>query len=296
MTLVVGFSPGRDDRSGLELAGMLARSAGEDLLVVTVVPAPWPTPVAGHTDREFEAWAAGHGTAAVGEAEGLLAEICPDVSATTVWVSGRSVPASLMEQAVKTEARMIVVGASHDGGYSHVDIGAIGYRLLHSSPVPVALATRGFRARADARVGRATCAFRGDEVSRRTVERTAAICADIGATLRIATFAVRGRTMYPPEVGLKAEDMVLDRWIAQAQEAQAEALDSLRASGRAPASIEAVVATGRSWAAAVDDLPWERDDVLVIGSSSASLMERLFLGTSATKIVRHSPVPVVVVP
>ena len=31
MTLLVGFAPGQDDRAGLELAALLARSAGEDL-------------------------------------------------------------------------------------------------------------------------------------------------------------------------------------------------------------------------------------------------------------------------
>ena len=47
MTLVVGYSPTRGDRSPLDLGATLARSIGTDLLVVAVVPAPWPTPVAG---------------------------------------------------------------------------------------------------------------------------------------------------------------------------------------------------------------------------------------------------------
>jgi len=36
--------------------------------------------------------------------------------------------------------------------------------------------------------------------------------------------------------------------------------------------------------------------VLVVGSSSIGPVARVFLGSRATKIVRHSPVPVVVVP
>ena len=40
-----------------------------------------------------------------------------------------------------------------------------------------------------------------------------------------------------------------------------------------------------------------RGDVLVVGSSStSSLLQRVFLGSSAAKIVRNSPVPVLVVP
>jgi len=36
--------------------------------------------------------------------------------------------------------------------------------------------------------------------------------------------------------------------------------------------------------------------VLVVGSSSIGPIARVFLGSRATKIIRHSPVPVVVVP
>jgi nucleotide-binding universal stress UspA family protein len=36
--------------------------------------------------------------------------------------------------------------------------------------------------------------------------------------------------------------------------------------------------------------------VLVVGSSSIGPLARVFLGSRATKIVRHAPVPVVVVP
>ena len=51
MTLVVGHPPHKDDRGALHLAASLARAAGEDLRLVSVVPAPWPTPVAGGPDR-----------------------------------------------------------------------------------------------------------------------------------------------------------------------------------------------------------------------------------------------------
>ncbi len=56
-------------------------------------------------------------------------------------------------------------------------------------------------------------------------------------------------------------------------------------------------AVGSSWGRAMDRLEWHRGDVLVVGSSStSSLLQRVFLGSSAAKIVRNSPVPVLVVP
>jgi len=296
MTLVVGFQPGKDDRSGIELAATLARSSGQDLLMLAVVPAPWPTPVAGHTDREFEAWSQQQGAMGVAEAEVLLADHCPDVPAVARWAPGRSVPRALLDQAEEVDAAMIVIGAGSSGSYGHVHLGSTGDRLVHSSRIPVAIATRGYSASDHGLVRRATCAFRGDDVSRRTLERTAAICAVIGASLRVATFAVRGRTMYPPEVGTRAEDMVLEGWVTQATAAQEEAIADLEQSGFATADVEAVVVAGRTWATTIDRLPWDRDEVLVIGSSSAGFVERIFLGSNASKIVRHSPVPVVFVP
>jgi nucleotide-binding universal stress UspA family protein len=296
MTLLVGFPPGHEDRSGLELAATFARSSGQDLLLVVVVPAAWPTPVAGHTDREFEVWSRVRGRDAVAAAEKLLAEHCPELTAEAIWVEGRSVPAALVEHAERTGASMIVVGAGHDGGYGRVVLGSTAHRLLHSSPLPVAVPTRGYRSSDNGRVVRATCAFRGDEASRRTLARTAIICRDVGAGLRVATFAVRGRTMYPPEVSASSEDSVQEVWIAQAEQMQEEALAELAEAGPLPEPTERVVASGRSWAEAVDSLSWQRDEVLVVGSSAASLMSRLFLGSNAAKILRHAPVPVVVVP
>jgi nucleotide-binding universal stress UspA family protein len=296
MTIVVGFSPAKDDWSAIELGAMLARSADTDLLVVTVVPTVWPTPVAGHTDREFEEWAEQQGNAAVAEANAILAGECPDVASLARWTPGRSVASVLLEQAEEVAAGMIVVGSGSTGSYGRVHPGAIGDWLLHSSPIPVAVATHGWGATEHGRVRRVSCAFRGDDKSMSTLERTAAICADIGASLRVVTFAVRGRTIYTAGVGNQAEDMVLDRWVSQAEAAQDEAIKALKDSGHAPTEVDGVVSKGRSWGAAIDRLDWEHDEVLVVGSSSAGVLERIFLSSNASKIVRHSPVPVVVVP
>ena len=51
MTLLIGYAP--DGRAGavLHLAGMLARSAQEDLVVCAVVPSPWPgEPAQSHSE------------------------------------------------------------------------------------------------------------------------------------------------------------------------------------------------------------------------------------------------------
>ena len=62
------------------------------------------------------------------------------------------------------------------------------------------------------------------------------------------------------------------------------------------AGVETVVATGRNWPEALGRLDWNDSDVLMVGSSTRGVLSRVFIGTMATRIVRHSPVPVVVVP
>ena len=191
---------------------------------------------------------------------------------------------------------MIVVGAGHDGGYGRVVLGSTAHRLLHSSTVPVAVATRGYRASDHGRVVRATCAFRGDEASRRTLARGRR-----GLPRRRCRAADRHvRRPRPHHVPARGRDVLRGRRAGglgrPGRGLQRAAIDEVAAAGPLPEPLTHVVAAARDWVHALDAVPWERDEVLVVGSSSASLMSRLFLGSNGAKILRHSPVPVVVVP
>ncbi|GAA4707210.1 universal stress protein [Nocardioides conyzicola] len=289
MTIVVGHPTRTHDRSAVSLGAMLARSLSTDLLVVSVVPAQWPTLVAGNVDREYAAWAHEVGAAAVADAERVLAEVAGDLEARAVAVPGRSVPAALLEQARSVDAGLVVVGSAADGPWERVALGSTADHLLHSAHVPVAVAPRGFATHAVPRFTRATCAFRADRASAEVLRRTTEICASAGAAVRIATFGVLGKTMYPPEV--RGEQDVLASFVEQAEAALREA-----AAATGLREVDHVVATGPDWASAVGRLEWRHDDVLVLGSSPRGVLARVFIGSHASRIIRHSPVPVVVVP
>lgn len=293
MTLVVGFSPHKDDLGALELACQLGRSDSTDVLAVTVVPQGWPTAVAGDTDREYERWAAEEGRAAVAVATEAFATH-GDVPSTATWVRGRSVPPTLLDAAEREQAAMLVVGSGDEIAHGKVGITSKTDRLMHSSRIPVAIAPRGYHAAPDAVVQRITLAFRGDDTTWSLLQRVAEIAHRTGASLRIVTFAVRARTMSTTRVS-GAEDMVLESWIRAAETEQAAAKQHLAESGFGD-RLEFEIAVGRSWGAAMDGLEWHRGDVLVVGSSSTHRLARVFLGSSASKILRHSPVPVIVVP
>jgi len=65
---------------------------------------------------------------------------------------------------------------------------------------------------------------------------------------------------------------------------------------RTTATDRPVFFSASSWGEAMDEIDWEAGEVLVVGSSPVGHLARVFLGSGAIKIVRYSPVPVVVVP
>jgi nucleotide-binding universal stress UspA family protein len=293
MTVLVGYSPHREDLGALDLACQLARSDRTDVAAVTVVPQGWPTAVAGDSDRDFSHWAAEQGVLATAAATAYLREH-GDVPSQARWVSGRSVPPVLLEEAAASGADVLVLGSGEDVAHGQIGITSKTDRLLHSSTVPVAVAPRGYQAEPGTTVHRITLAFRGDDPTWALLRQVAGIALRNHASVRVVTFAVRARTMYPPRVS-GAEDMVLKAWVETAHAEQERARQHLSELGVTDGP-ELRVAVGRSWGVAMDSLDWERGDVLVVGSSSTHRLSRVFLGSSASKILRHSPVPVVVVP
>ena len=162
MTILVGYPPNKRGKSVLGLAAMLARSSGENLVVCTVVPAPW-LPGLVREDTAYQGYVDGMAESALAHAR---AKLLPDVSAEFVRVRARSAPSGLLEAAEQHQATVIVVGSSAAGLFGHITLSSVADRLLHSSPVPVALATRGFRTGDVDTVTRLTVAYTGTEEQR----------------------------------------------------------------------------------------------------------------------------------
>jgi nucleotide-binding universal stress UspA family protein len=280
MTMVLGYPPDGRRRAVLHLAGMLARSGGEDLVLCTVVPTPWP-PSPARVDAEYRDELRRNAEAVLEQARERVGE---GVETSTLVHQARSVAAGLLDVAEQREASVLVIGAG----------GSTANRLLHSAHLPLAIAPRGFRASAGARVERVTAAFGGadDEL----VVQAGTVAARVGASLRIASFAVRRRAPYTVSVGREADDSAITEWVDDIRNAQQEALGRVAEQPAVPADCDAVVGRGEDWEEALDDLDWAAGDVLVVGSSSVGPVARVFVGSRSEKIVRHSPVPVVVVP
>jgi nucleotide-binding universal stress UspA family protein len=257
-----------------------------------VVPAPWyPSPA--RVDAEYQQYLQETANAALEKARTRLPS---DIPSTFVVHDARSVPAGLLELAEQRDASLIVVGSSAAGGSGSVTLGSASGRLLYSSPIPVAIAPRGFRCPPDARVTRVTAAFGGTESAENLVVAAASVAARVGATLRLASFAVRTRAPYTVAVGTSADEDMFTQWRAEMEAAAQAALAKVADLPAVPTECEIALGRGENWEEALDDLEWHDGDVLVVGSSTIGPVARVFLGSRGAKIVRHSPVPVVVVP
>jgi len=159
------------------------------------------------------------------------------------------------------------------------------------------LAPSGFRAAAGSRIRRVTVGFGRADADSDLLASAAALATRSGAGLRVACFAVSPMTAYAGSIEPQAEDLVVDEWTRHLQAMVDESLRAARTAGRLATTtrVETVVGRGSEWARAVRDVEWSDGDVLAIGANS-SHVSKMLLGSHASKIVRHSPVPVVLQP
>jgi nucleotide-binding universal stress UspA family protein len=292
MTIVVGYLAGKAGLSALYLGAEAARTRKTSLAVVTVVPKPWTTPSPARIDAEYAQYADKLAAESATQAQECLDSLDPVLEVSFHKYAHRSASGGLLDAVRDLDAEALVLGSAADGQLGQVVIGSTADRLLHSSPVPLAISPRGYRGSKTHGLTRITCAYPGTPESLHGVERVAAFAAALEVPRRVITFAVRGRTMYPPAVGLRAEDSLLAAWASQAR----EALAKLRSDGIVGDDVELQVVTGNGWDQALDAAEWLDGELLALGTSPQGSIARVFLGSKGAKIVRHSPVPVLVLP
>jgi len=292
VTVAVGYLAGKGGTSPLYLAVEAAKTLKTSLTVVTVVPRPWMTPSLGRIDAEYAQYADQLANNSATQARECIDAIAGGLDIKYLKVPHRSVSGGLLEAISQMEAEVLILGSAADGKLGQVVIGSTADRLLHSAPVPMAISPRGYRGSKAGGLTRVTAAYPGTPDTLHVVERVAALSNRLDVPMRVVTFAVRGRTMYPPEVGLHAEDSILEQLAGYAREALAQ----LKTDGVIGPDVELQVAVGNGWDEALDAADWQDGDLLAIGTSPVGGIARVFLGSRGSKIMRHSPVPVLVLP
>jgi nucleotide-binding universal stress UspA family protein len=291
VTVVVGYRAGEVGLSGLHLAVRAARTLDTSLTVATIVPKPWPTPSLARVDAEYEHWADNLAADSAKEAEGYLYGLADGIEVSYLHCAHRSISGGLLEVIADVDAEVVVLGSLPSGGRGQVVIGSTADWLLHVSPAPVAISPRGYRSYTGG-LTRLTCAYSATPDSIDVVRRCFEFAQRLGLPVRVITFAVRGKTMYPPEVGLDAEDSILEAWASQAR----EVLENLKTQGVVSEDVVLEVVTGHSWYEALEKADWQDGDILALGTSPRGDIRRVFLGSRSGKIIRESLAPVLVLP
>jgi nucleotide-binding universal stress UspA family protein len=292
VTVVLGLPRDERDHATLRLAVSLARTWGEDLVVCAVVPRPW-LPGPAKVDAEWQTYVADYAQGALDRARGLVPA---DITAAYQVVPARSTSSGLIEHAERHAASVLVIGSSGSGPLGRVSLGGVADRVLHSSPVPVALVPRGYRCGPAAVVDRVTAAYGATPDADDLVIGAAGLAARAGVAFRVASFAVRPGPVLTAGVGLRVEESIAAEWSREVEAAQEAVLARVAALPDPPADRGTAIGHGGDWREALEDIGWRDSDLLIVGSSGAGQIARVFLGSRASKIVRNSPSPVVVLP
>ena len=283
MRYVVGITMDRRGRDAVSLALTLAQSTltshPVELDLVHVIRGVPPEQAESKPEREFQ-------KLCLEEAQKWLAKthdlIPKTIHSTTSVHFADSMAAGLIDKATSRPCDLVVVGAASHGPLRRFTVGSVANALLHSSPVPVALAPSGYLP--PSRLTRLTCALgmrTGAEVALNIATQSSVIH---DVSLRLISL-----------IALDARSEDAER--ADAARDHAKKL-LLRASQSVADATEVMVdvAHGRSIESAIEKLTWDDGEIVLIGSSRLAQKRSIFLGTTANKMLRSLPVPMVVVP
>jgi len=213
-----------------------------------------------------------------------LALVPSDVTATAHIVWADTTSEGLIQAASDFDTDRIVVGAGKGGALNRFTIGSVANSLLHASPVPVALAPAGYVA--PEQISRITCAVGTRKGWDTLLDSMVAISEGLDVDLRFVTLV---------EVDASRKDLKKDAG-AIGQQHLLEVLDYFTAKASTSGSVTTEIAEGANLEAAVDDLDWRSDEIAFVGSSRLAQRGRIFLGTTASRMLHALPVPLIVVP
>jgi nucleotide-binding universal stress UspA family protein len=268
----------------MSLAARLARTLDAEVEACIILPPDRVLPATGTRDYETK----------LGEqADKWLAEAIasvPDDLTTHGHASfDDSFAEGLIREAARLEADVIVVGGSGGGLAGSYSLGSVVNELLHSAPVPVVVAARGTRDTKIDRVREVTCAIGQRQGADLLLEKAVRFSKAAGTPLRLVSLVA----LDPVFGQLRGdEEAVRERAFAHAQ----QVLDTAKSSLPEGFPVTSTIVEGDTVEDAVRKLEWHDGDLIMVGSSRLSAPKRLFLGSTAAKMLRVLDTPMMVVP
>ena len=285
MKLMVGYLATSGGADALALAVRLARTIGAEIEACIILPpdrsVPALVPTGGYDElltEQAEKW--------LTEAQ---ASVPDDVVARGHVSFDDSFADGLIRETARLEADAIVVGGSGGGLAGSYSLGSVVNELLHSAPVPVAVAPRGTRNSKIDRVREVTCAIGERQGADLLLDSAVRFSRAAGTPLRLVSLVA----LDPAFGSLRGdEEAVRERALAHAQ----QTLDTAKSALPEGFPVASTIVDGRTVEEAVSKLDWHDGDLIMVGSSRLSAPKRLFLGSTAAKMLRVLEVPMMVVP
>jgi nucleotide-binding universal stress UspA family protein len=281
--IVVGYTATDTGADAAALGARLARSLDAALHLVIVLPNEGTRSPIVPPERAYEDHIRAQGKKWLADA---LATLPQELTRSGHVRFAESFAEGLIAAGEEFDARVIVVGAAGGGLFGRHRLGSVASELLHSSTIPVALAPSGIAQAEDHVLPRVTVAVGKRPGAEVLLDEAASLAADSGTDLRLVSLVPFD---VPPGLDTGAIRIVGD---AHANDVLSAATDLLPA-GRTAAVEEA---PGDSVEDAVANLSWLPGEVVLVGSSRLAQPRRLFLGSTAAKMLHELPVPMIVVP
>ena len=251
------------------------------------------TPSLARIDAEYAQYAEQLAADSAKEAKECIDSLAAGVEVNFHKVAHRSASGGLLEAIDELEAEVLVLGSAADGKLGQVVVGLDGRSA--------AALFAGSAGHQPARLPRVESRW-PDPDHRRLPGHSGERCTSWNALRRLpnswmsrcgwsrspcaAARCIRRKSGCAPRTRSSKP------WAAHAREALAE----LKTDGIVGDDVDLQVVTGNGWDQAIDAADWQDGDLLAIGTSPSGGIARVFLGSRGSKILRHSPVPVLVLP
>lgn len=291
MSILVGFGSDTRSTAPLDLAADISRTTSEQIVLVSVVQDTWDS-LRDHAGIDDE-WRRQVREQATDALEGARGHLSDEHDVVTRAKTARSVPQSLLDEARESGARLIVTGSATHGALGRIAFGSTNDRLAHSADTPVAIAPRGYVAHSHG-IQRLVVAVDPTASDEALAAPVAELATWLGVPIEIVTFAVRSgsRSAFASFANLE----IAEAWAELVRDHQLRLANRIGELAPDTTVSTVQVSAGERWSLALESYGWRAGDLLAVGSSQHGPVSRVFVGSTATRIVNHSPVPVVLLP
>ena len=280
--IIVGVDDSAGAQDAVAFATRVAEATGAAIRLASVFPySDVPSRGSNEAYREFLRT----------DAQALLdrsAAAIEGIATSTEAIADTSPPHALHDLVERTAAALVVVGSTHRGPAGRVVPGSTGERLLHGSPCPVAIVSRGFAEAGP--VGTIGVGNDGSDESEAALKAACQVGRRVGAGLRVIRIYDATRVGTPAMMTMRGSLSVHQEFEAQ----QRADLDEAVAALPADVSVETVFVAG----AAGPELAAQSEqvDLMVVGSRGYGPRAAVLLGGVTHTLIRKAACPVVVLP